>query len=341
MTFLAAFFVLFYVKERVSRSKLLQKVSGINDYVYWIASFISDYLILTVVTVLLVITLYILKQDFTVALEVALMMLFYGWGILPLVYICSSWFTVPSTGYSRLSTLFIITGPVMSFIVFGLKDSKNDFWSDVLNVVFIIIPIHPMLSAMKNIGDLAKFSEDSLSGPSFFQWSDPGCAHLMVALLFDGFFWFSVLFFLEFGMLQRAISKLRAKRQLQSLRPVSPDEDADVKNERQRVHQMSVREIQDTNLVIKDLAKFYGKFLAVNQLCVAVDGGECFGLLGVNGAGKTTTFKMLTGEERPTFGHAWIQGISLIKNLTKANQHVGYCPQFDALLEDLTGMSKF
>lgn len=38
--------------------------------------------------------------------------------------------------------------------------------------------------------------------------------------------------------------------------------------------------IAKNNLVIKDLSKFYGNFMAVNQLSVGVDKGECFGLLG-------------------------------------------------------------
>ena len=36
-----------------------------------------------------------------------------------------------------------------------------------------------------------------------------------------------------------------------------------------------------------------------------------FGLLSVNGAGKTTTFKMLTGDEIPTNGKAFINGYNL------------------------------
>ena len=35
---------------------------------------------------------------------------------------------------------------------------------------------------------------------------------------------------------------------------------------------------------------------------------KVFGLLGINGAGKTTTFKMLTGDEIPTNGKAFICG---------------------------------
>ncbi|CAG2105412.1 unnamed protein product, partial [Medioppia subpectinata] len=65
---------------------------------------------------------------------------------------------------------------------------------------------------------------------------------------------------------------------------------------------------------------------------------ECFGLLGVNGAGKTTTFRMLTGDESLTGGQAWIGRLSLRQDLQHFQREVGYCPQFDALLNKMTGI---
>lgn len=64
---------------------------------------------------------------------------------------------------------------------------------------------------------------------------------------------------------------------------------------------------------------------------------ECFGLLGLNGAGKTTTFKMLTGDEEITGGEAYVRGISLKTDMMEVRRIIGYCPQFDALLDELTG----
>lgn len=59
--------------------------------------------------------------------------------------------------------------------------------------------------------------------------------------------------------------------------------------------------------------------------------------MGINGAGKTTTFKMLTGDEKLSSGNAWITGISLNTDIKRVYREIGYCPQFDALIEDLTG----
>lgn len=46
---------------------------------------------------------------------------------------------------------------------------------------------------------------------------------------------------------------------------------------------------------------------------------------------------MLTGDEKITSGEAWVRGVSLKRNMNQVNQMIGYCPQFDALIEDLTG----
>lgn len=57
----------------------------------------------------------------------------------------------------------------------------------------------------------------------------------------------------------------------------------------------------------------------------------------MNGAGKTTTFKMLTGDESITSGDAWLKGVSHRLNMNTVHKSIGYCPQFDALFEELTG----
>jgi ATP-binding cassette subfamily A (ABC1) protein 3 len=67
-----------------------------------------------------------------------------------------------------------------------------------------------------------------------------------------------------------------------------------------------------------------------------VSRGEVFGLLGVNGAGKTTTFKMLAGEIVSTAGESYLTGLQVSENLSVIRKSLGYCPQFDALIENLT-----
>jgi len=75
---------------------------------------------------------------------------------------------------------------------------------------------------------------------------------------------------------------------------------------------------------------------AVRGITWASDRGMVLGLLGVNGAGKTTSFKMMCGILPPTEGEIGILGLDVVQEKQKARQFIGYCPQFDAHIENLT-----
>src|SRR5207237_9564449 len=58
----------------------------------------------------------------------------------------------------------------------------------------------------------------------------------------------------------------------------------------------------------QDLAKRYGKTVALDSLTLSVRRAEVFGFLVPNGAGKTTAVKQLVGLARATAGDAWVLG---------------------------------
>ena len=58
----------------------------------------------------------------------------------------------------------------------------------------------------------------------------------------------------------------------------------------------------------RGLTKRYGPTLAVDDLSFTIHPGRVTGFLGPNGAGKSTTMRMILGLDRPTSGHALIDG---------------------------------
>jgi len=75
---------------------------------------------------------------------------------------------------------------------------------------------------------------------------------------------------------------------------------------------------------------------AVRGMSLDMEPGEILGLLGVNGAGKTTTLRMLCGEIAATKGEIHVCGVDVARRTRDAWKQIGYCPQFDALLDLLT-----
>ncbi len=91
-------------------------------------------------------------------------------------------------------------------------------------------------------------------------------------------------------------------------------------------------------VVVKKIAKDFGKFRAVDKISFNVKEGEVFGLLGPNGAGKTTTIKMLTTLLQPTQGGATVAGFDINKDQNDVRKNIGIVFQDPSLDEDLTGM---
>jgi ABC-2 type transport system ATP-binding protein len=94
---------------------------------------------------------------------------------------------------------------------------------------------------------------------------------------------------------------------------------------------------RETALEIKNLVRYYGDLLAVDNLTLQVRKGEVFGFLGPNGAGKTTSIRMMCGLLRPTSGEIWINGEKITHAGIRSNQlRVGICPQEIILWNKLT-----
>jgi len=91
-------------------------------------------------------------------------------------------------------------------------------------------------------------------------------------------------------------------------------------------------------VVVKELTKKFGDFIATNAISFEVEKGEVFGFLGANGAGKTTAMKMLTGLSKPTSGTATVGGFDVYKEPEKIKKTIGYMSQKFSLYEDLTVM---
>lgn len=90
------------------------------------------------------------------------------------------------------------------------------------------------------------------------------------------------------------------------------------------------------SIVVNNLTKKFGSFIAVNDISFEIKRGEIFGFLGANGAGKSTTIKMLCGILEPTSGDALVGGFSIAKEPDKVKQKIGYMSQRFSLYNDLT-----
>ena len=91
-------------------------------------------------------------------------------------------------------------------------------------------------------------------------------------------------------------------------------------------------------LVARDLTKRYRGRPVVNNVSLALDGGEIVGLLGPNGAGKTTCFYVILGLTKADGGtiHLDDRDLSSAPMHARARAGLGYLPQEASVFRKLT-----
>jgi ABC transport system ATP-binding/permease protein len=82
--------------------------------------------------------------------------------------------------------------------------------------------------------------------------------------------------------------------------------------------------------------KFREGHVAVNNVSFSVEEGKLIGILGASGSGKTTLLNLMSGIHIPTSGTIKINGLDINKDFEAIEGVLGYVPQDDLLIEDLT-----
>jgi ABC-2 type transport system ATP-binding protein len=87
------------------------------------------------------------------------------------------------------------------------------------------------------------------------------------------------------------------------------------------------------------LCKYYGDFIAIEDVSFRIPRGEIVAFLGPNGAGKSTTMKILTGYLAPSSGRALIAGHDMATDRLAGAERLGYLPENGPLYPDMTPRS--
>ena len=89
------------------------------------------------------------------------------------------------------------------------------------------------------------------------------------------------------------------------------------------------------SIKVTNLTKYYGNYLAVDNISFEVNPGEILGFLGPNGAGKTTTMKVITTYLPPTGGKVVVDGMDVEEQSLNVRKKIGYLPEQNPLYMDM------
>ncbi|XP_017768274.1 PREDICTED: ATP-binding cassette sub-family A member 3 [Nicrophorus vespilloides] len=373
MAFISAFYILFYIRERICKIKHLQIVSGVNIHIFWIVSFLWDCLTYIITVICLIITLLCFQEDgFKSSGDIGrliIILTYFGFGMLPLIYLMSFIFKMPSSGFIRVILFTMVLGTFAFMVVEILSVDAFDLThiANILDWILLFVPHYSLSTGIRNVNIeymrytnckkvvdvcvkmsgninsedicwrlvcIAQEKQCCRKTENYYQWEKPGILRNIIISMGIGTLMFVILFLKETRVFTRI--KYAFMKKNKNVETPESEYDTDVFAEKTKIEIMTDDEMREQSLVLRDVTKYYKDFLAVNGICLGVNRFECFGLLGVNGAGKTSTFKMITGDTSISHGDVFVNGLDLKKNMKKVNKVIGYCPQFDALFDDLT-----
>jgi len=367
--FISANFVVFLIKERQSKAKHLQFTCGVNAYSYWLANISWDMIMFFIICVFSMIIFLCFDNSNFVGTPsrffcTAFLLLLYGFSTMCMAYLLSFGFSSPTAGQLAIAGIMVLFGFALVIVNYILTfiESTKDVNKSLVHMYRIFPPFCfgeglMQLSAM-NLVDQLKGATKERTG---WEWDATG--RDLFCMLIEGLVLFIIVLGIDtrlFSVLATKIKSLFGKNELKEKengKDLATEEknesgvaelsasDPDVLAERKLVYDImkSGKIPSNIEILLQDLTKVFPKTrktpekVAVDHLNLTVPKGECFGFLGVNGAGKTTTLSMLTHDIPVTSGDAYIASYSITKDFKSMQSLIGYCPQFDPLMEKMTG----
>ncbi|KRY29436.1 ATP-binding cassette sub-family A member 3 [Trichinella spiralis] len=369
-------FVLFSITERRSGAKHLQQLCHVEPALFWVANFVCDFVVylFTVFSVLLVFVAFDVDVliDGWRCLHTLLLFVLYGWATIPFMYVASFFFDSATAGYVKMTVFNLLSGLLTLVVITVLLLLNMTDLHETLTWVFMALfpnfclgqalstyyfnyfvfsSCEPLMPFCEFTPDAFCCGQDTFTGDQL-RWKRPGIGRFLFFLFLHGTL--SVVLLLlwidtdrprdrdhwsrSVGQLllgiRRRLSECTRHGGGASQQRLTDRENHD--NETGRTETSCGEPL----LRVERLRKEYGsgdrRLVAVDGVSFQVLGGECFGLLGCNGAGKTSTFRMLSGEQAIDAGDAFVHHTSLRLRWNEAKSMIGYCPQFDALLDNLT-----
>ena len=214
LSFIPASCIVFLIHERMTKTKHLQYASGVSPIMYWVTSFVWDYLTYFFSAILAVIVFVSFGLDTYSGRNLATvstLTFVYGFAMIPAMYPFCFYFKVPSTGYISLIVANIFVGIVTTLTTFIIELFPNDAQlthvNSILKWVFLLFPNycygkglldvakHEYLSQLNTIeAQLEKKPSPAFGNP--LQWDIVG--RNVTIMIAEGFLFFALTIFIEY-----------------------------------------------------------------------------------------------------------------------------------------------
>ncbi|XQJ28617.1 ATP-binding cassette protein subfamily A, member 10, putative [Leishmania guyanensis] len=343
----------FIVEEKESGARHMQWISGASVLAYWLSSFVFDFACYIVTQILAFVIFLIFRRTEYIGKDTIdaafVLFLFFGLTSIPVSYFLSFFFR---SSFTAQSVVFCINF-TFGFLWVTLESMIAEHALRFAEVVTYVLRIFPAVCFGEAMYVLSGVQLANLMFPNRAKTSLFALLHFSetghpVGGIGTGLIYMScVAVVCTVGLV--VLEYLRVQRLDAVFTQCCTKPNAEDEEEHHRLEEAhpSVRQEEEyvcsvetgpepACVAVQHLNKRYigASHAAVHNISLGVKRGEVMGLLGLNGAGKTTVVSILAGEEVATAGEVFVNHHPV--QSMESRSFVGYCPQYEALLSNLS-----
>ncbi|KAG0409982.1 hypothetical protein HPB47_012907, partial [Ixodes persulcatus] len=340
------------ITEKSSRVRELMRMMGLTDWVYWIGTFASGFLVMAVTSVVSLVLFKIkvaplaavlLYSDFSLLLFI---MLLYATGAILFLLLFTVFFNNAVVG-----VIFSTVGWVLSFTLPTtlLDPPDEDSYMGIgrsLKLTTSLLPntglywCYRLISFFEGQGIGASWTNiNSQAVPA----DNVTLLEIVLVMIGSVFIYGLLLWYLDnvwpyqYGIPKHPLYFLQKSYWYSSTDYDSGSDMEAVDDTSPDVFEAPPHNV-DTAISLSHVTKRFrgANKKAVDNLSLKIYDRQITVLLGHNGAGKTTTMNMITGLFPPSEGRVNIRGYNILTQTKKARENFGLCPQHNVLFDEMT-----
>ncbi|KAF2206856.1 hypothetical protein CERZMDRAFT_122855 [Cercospora zeae-maydis SCOH1-5] len=329
-------FALYPTRERLQKVRAMQYSNGILSGPLWTAYALFDFCFLLLIAILVTVIWLTNGYNFYGLGYMFVVFLFYGTAATAYSYVISLFATSQLAAIAMTCILQAVIAMLFfvgCFLTVDMADLSVIYGQ--MEILFWTIGLLcPAVSLMRGL--MVCLNVYAISCAGSFQSTNPGGITLyggpILYLVLQSFLLIAFLIFWESGRSLEAFgirigSSPKAHGHEDGEKAVGSDSDA--------AEDISRLTSANEGLRVQHISKTFKRNQAVDDVSFGILPSEKFALLGPNGAGKSTMISLIRGDTAPDTlsgrSEIYVSGDNLKKSPVAAKQHLGVCPQFDAV----------
>ncbi|KAH8409300.1 hypothetical protein KR009_012306 [Drosophila setifemur] len=348
-------FVIPLVEEEIYSMRFMQHMAGLGLKIYWGINLFWDWFTFLIYSIIMVVIMGIMGIGgfpFYENCLVVLLMTVFGLAALPMTYLVAMYVSESMVRAFLVSVLVQGVSGLVLYIIYWDVANSND-------IFFYSASLSPGFSMLDGISNLYTQSlELSLCRSkcdahetctqenmhevvphcrfdTYFKYTSPGILPAITFMALSALISLLLMFWIE---LHRREKKFHSSRDLHKMRSSAyPFDDGDVADVKLKIAEADMTKCKQSVFLVDQVeARIPPTGNRINTISFALNKYMSMGIFGPRNCGKSHLIRQLVGREGFAFGEIYVRGLDFKYDLESIHTYMGYCPQRNGLLKDLT-----